>query len=855
MDILTQLKYWNDTDVELPNKPVYRFFEEQAELQPDSVALIWSNGQLTYRQLNAKANRLANYLKRLGIKTEDTVALLMEQSEHVIVAILAVMKVGGVSVPIASDYPLERINFMLRDSGCKLILSHTQLRDYLNQFFIPIEYVNIEEHWLNFESANLTEAVTLENRAIIFYTSGSTGKPKGVQVLHKGILRLVYQQPSLKLNKQDVMAQIANIGFDAATWEIWNPLVAGARLAIIPKALALFPLKLIEEFEKFNVSATFLTVSYFNLIAQECPHKLKNIKYVFFGGEKADISAVRKVIKHGKPLHLINGYGPTEATTFAIGYEVLDEMPNLTSVPIGRPIANTSIYIVDEQLNNVPIGQEGEILIGGAGVALGYLNRPDLNAERFIPNHFTGEGMLYRTGDIGKFFSDGIIEYIGRADLQVKIRGFRIELSEIEYYLKEINQVKDVAVIARETHNGKELIAFWVPANNIEKPDLRKELSKHLPNYMIPKDFIELDALPLNQNGKVNRIALAQLKIEYQSKDIVIPETENEQKMLLIWQKVLQKKEISVIDDFMQVGGNSLLGINCLLEVERQFQVSLPISILAIHGNIRALTKFIESGQTYGESLLVPLQKTGNLHPLIIFGGGGANLLYLKPFSEEFNSERPVYGLRLADKDGREIMGSVLEYAELFAEAIKNAFPNGPYHLVGHSMGGLVALEVARILNAENKQSSTLMLLDTSPPGGKMFDNFRVMLGIHRRNFVKRRNLKYRLRYVLDVVLLYIRESTVFNGLLSRYKAAEENILLENIILSEKYNPEPYLGDVFLFQAGKHAKQKLLKIEKWQNYIIGHLETITIPGNHMSILNKPNTQVLAAEIKKLLSAL
>jgi amino acid adenylation domain-containing protein/non-ribosomal peptide synthase protein (TIGR01720 family) len=581
------LHTWNATQRNYPRMQcVHELFEEQARRTPEVVAVEYGAESMTYSDLNRRANQVACCLRDLGVKPGDLVGIFMERSLEMIVSMLAILKAGGAYVPLDPTYPVERLSFMLEDTRTPVILTQREILSQLPEHTASI--LCLDTSWSTVAHAseiNLPRVVNPSFPAYVIYTSGSTGKPKGVMVPHMAINRLVCNADYVPLRSDDRIAQISNCAFDAATFEIWGALLNGARLIGIAKDVVLSPQELAVQLRAQRISALFLTTALFNQVAREVPTAFNTQRHVLFGGEAVDPRWVHEVLYKGAPERLLHVYGPTECTTFATWHLVEFLAEDANTVPIGQPITNTQTYVLDAHLRPVPVGIRGELYLGGDGLALGYFHSPDLTAEKFIPNPFStrpGE-RLYRTGDLVRYRPNGSVEFIGRVDQQVKIRGFRIEPSEIEIALSQHPEVRDCLVIARDEMSGeKRLIAYVVP---IDQPPsvgaLRRFLQEKLPPYMLPANFVMLDELPLNPNGKINRQALPspdavrpELEIAFSA-----PQTPAERILAEIWSQVLGLDQVGIHDNFFALGGDSILSIQI---VTRAKQAGLQLKPLHV---------------------------------------------------------------------------------------------------------------------------------------------------------------------------------------------------------------------------------------------------------------------------------
>ncbi|HGY55116.1 MAG TPA: amino acid adenylation domain-containing protein [Caldithrix abyssi] len=564
----TILYDWNETSRPYPaTKSIQELFEKQASLRPERIAIAYDDTRITYQQLNEQANRLAHFLMKQGIEKGVPVSIFMDRSIEMITAILAIIKCGGIYVPIDTTYPKERVAFILEDTGTPVLLTQSAFKNDLpaegEQQILALD--EKEQDILNEAASNPAVRTCADDAAYIIYTSGSTGRPKGVTVPHKAISRLVLNTDYIKITEDDKIAQVSNAAFDAATYEIWGALLNGAQLLGISKGTMLSSKDFIEKIRTLKITQMFLTTAFFNQLAYTQADAFGTLDTLMFGGERVDVNAVHEIITRQPPKRLLHVYGPTENTTFSTWFMIKNIAKDALTVPIGKPIANSTCYVVDKNIEPVPVGVPGELLVGGDGLSLGYHNRPQLSAEKFIPNPFISDtgSRLYRTGDLVRYLPDGNIEFIGRIDQQVKIRGFRIELGEIEALLRDHPDLKDVVVLAREDSPGERRLVGYIVPKSEEPPkfsELRSFLLEKLPDYMVPNIFIPLEALPLTPNGKVDRRALPapdQSRPELE-RDYVPPRNKLEQFLAEIWQEVLGIEKVGIHDNFFELGGNSL---------------------------------------------------------------------------------------------------------------------------------------------------------------------------------------------------------------------------------------------------------------------------------------------------------
>jgi amino acid adenylation domain-containing protein/non-ribosomal peptide synthase protein (TIGR01720 family) len=590
-----QVAAWNATERPYPSgERIHTLFEAWAARTPDAAALVFGDVSVTYGELDAQANRLANHLRRHGVGPEVRVALCLERGPELVAAVLGILKAGGAYVPLDPEYPAERLSFMLEDSAAPVVVTREGLRGILP----PLDGLQVVT--LDGAAAEIAEAdaaprtdATSGGLAYVIYTSGSTGTPKGVAVEHRAVVRLVRGTDFAQLAADDRVAQASSPSFDAATFEIWGALLNGAALVGIPRDVALTPADLARTIAAQRITTVFLTTALFNQVARELPAAFAPLRHLLFGGEAVDPDAVRRVLAAGGPERLLHVYGPTENTTFSSWHVVTEVPAGAATVPIGRAVANSSILVFDSSLRPVPVGIFGELYVGGDGLARGYLGRPALTAEKFLPDPSVPGARMYRTGDLGRWLQDGTVDLRGRIDGQVKIRGFRVEPGEPEALLRGQDGVRDCAVVVREDQPGnKRLVAYVV--GDADPDGLRARLRDSLPDYLMPTAFVTVDALPLTPNGKLDARALP--VPEYASAErYVAPRTPAEEVLAGIWTEVMGVEAIGVHQGFFELGGHSLLAMRVVSRVREAFGVELPLASLFRHTTIAELAPELEA--------------------------------------------------------------------------------------------------------------------------------------------------------------------------------------------------------------------------------------------------------------------
>jgi amino acid adenylation domain-containing protein len=705
--------------------PIHRVFEAWAEHTPAAVALVFGAQQVTYGELNRRANRLAHHLVGLGAGPGVLVGVGIDRSVDRVVAMLAILKAGAAYVPLDASYPAERLAYMIADTRLPVLLaSRARAPIFAEHGARVVILESAAEQIERCAGGDLAREGGGDDLAYVMYTSGSTGRPKGVMVVHRGVVRLVTRTRYVDFGPDHVFWHAAPSSFDASTFEIWGALLNGGRLAIAPpQALTLEELG--REIRLHRVTTLWLTAGLFNAMVDERLGDLAGVRRLLAGGEALSVPHVRRFLDEARSCELINGYGPTESTTFACCHTIEPLDPRATSVPIGRPITNTYVHLLDPEMRPVPPGALGELYIGGAGLARGYLNLPELTAERFVCDPFapdTPGARLYKTGDLARRLPDGALEFVGRADDQVKIHGFRIELGEIAATLAGVPGVRESVVTTREDVPGsKRLIAYVVPEGGASFSDaaVRGHLAGKLPDYMLPA-VVLLERLPRTPNGKVDRRALPAPE-QSRHQPARAPQTPAEIKLTAIWENVLGLRSVSASDDFFELSGDSMLAIRIFAQIEQGFGVKLPLAALFRAPTIGQLARILErQGPEAQWSSITAIQPRGTRPPVFwghgLGGGGGGGLLRYRKIAERLGSDQPSFGIEAP----RVPFSDLVPMAAHYVQIMRTVQPEGPYHLAGFSFGGNVVFEMARQLREMGQEVGLLALIETELPHPSM---------------------------------------------------------------------------------------------------------------------------------------
>jgi amino acid adenylation domain-containing protein len=885
---------WNPPCSAYPrNKCVHELFEEQAEMTPHTPAVIYQDRQLTYSELNQRANQLGHYLRGMGVGPETRVGLCLERSPEMIMAMLAILKTGGVYVPLDPEYPAERLQFMLWDASVDFVLTLESLKKRLQGYSGSVVLLDrslaaIEEH----SAGNPRLFGSPENLAYIIYTSGSTGQPKGIGIPHRAINRLICNTDYVSLVPGDRIAQASNSSFDAMTFEVWGALLLGGCVAGINKDTALSSVDLAKAIREQGINVMFCTTALFNQISREAPETFTPLRCLLFGGEAADPYCVRKVLGAKPPERLTHVYGPTETTTFATWHLVQHLPENAAAVSIGRSIRNTQVYVLNKEMNPVPVGVTGELYIGGDGLARGYINRPGLTAEKFVPNPFSKAGgtRLYRTGDLVRWQDEGRLDFLGRIDQQVKIRGFRVELGEIETAIQGHGAVREAVVLARQDEFGNKRLAAYVVSENgtdLTLDELRGYLRERLPEYMLPSACSILRQFPLTPNGKLDRKALSALGSarHNSSQPYVPPDTTTEKMIAQIWSEIFKIQSVGAMDDFFALGGHSLLAMTAISRLQEKLRYRIPIAALYEASTVRALAAHVDGHSKAAVwSPVVGLHLAGTKRPFFCVHNLAGSVFCYRDLANGLDNETPFYGFQARGLDGEHLpLNRIEDMASYYIAAMKVIQPEGPYLLGGHSLGSVIAFEMAQQLESAGEFVQLLVVMDGRAPQSP--DEAQPEYGTEGHDgFAGRMQNAIRLieRFLkIDLPLEYNSfsqwsEERVFEHVLERLRAvdffpADNPALLQGFLrlatanarAASQYRISNYRKvPIAVFEAASPSLEDYpggvpawgALAAGWSRYSSIPLRVFPVSGDHVSMLTQPHVQSLMEHLRVCLDA-
>lgn len=863
-DILADYNALNNTELIYPIVTLTELLRKQAEITPNNIALEFQDSKITYDELLKKVNQLAHYLEAQGVQSGDFIAVAMPRCSELIISLLAIMQCGAAYLPLDPQYPKDRLEFMLKDSDAKALFTSKLVAESLSSQSDTLFIEDAMAALSQYPITRLQTKVNPDDFAYLLYTSGSTGNPKGVTITHKNLVNFLCSmalEPSI--NENDRALSITTISFDIAGSELYLPLIKGATLILADQETARDGRLLLDLIERENISFLQATPTTWRMLLDSgwsTPLPLKAL----CGGEAMPMDLAKELMN--KCDTLWNVYGPTETTIYSSLKQIKKED---TIITIGKPIANTQIYLLDEQGQLVAPGNIGEIAIGGDGVANGYWNRPELTAEKFIKNIFsaTKDAILYRTGDLGKLLPTNEIECLGRLDQQVKIRGHRIEPGEVEQALLLLDGVKQAVVLATDDF----LIAHIVPDSSIESAEKnislwRETLASKLPSHLVPYDFNVLEKMPTTLNDKIDRKALLEYK-KNKKFEYTEPRTEEEKIVAAIWKEVLNLEKIDIFSTFFEMGGHSIKAVKVMVEMEKHTGKRFPLTILFEYSTIEKFAKLLNNDSKIHSDCLVPIKPNGNKVPLFMIHGGGLDVLSYVNLSKHFDDDQPFYGIQGTGPKGYgDWYESIEDMAAQYIEAIVKVNPNGPYALAGFCVGGVVVFEMTRQLKEQGKEVSMTLLLDSYVDSSYFFKTDKQKKLVKSYN-----NTRRRLTFLIEMLTSWKAFKMRLNAKKEylRNKHFDQNntmseqdaLALEQFteafgmihgILS-RYHLKPQNIKVDLFRSKDHPEYGLAPTHLgWNKAALKGVQIHNIPGDNFDIRESPFDKTLARMFQEIL---
>jgi amino acid adenylation domain-containing protein len=861
------------TNPRFRSMPLHVLISEKALQFRDKSAFHLKGQSITYRQLNERSNRLARFLIDQGVRKGDRVGVAMERSLNMPVALLAILKTGAAYVPFDPEFPKKRIEFMLEDSGAARLLTSGKY----SHFFVEKEKEIVLEEALavlgDYEASDPGIKVEASDLVYILYTSGSTGRPKGVMVEHHSLTNLLYSMQVMPgIQESDKVLALTTIGFDIAAVELFLPLITGAETVIVSREVGRDGPALLELVRSERITFMQSTPATWKMMLSAGWDSMLEMKAICTGEEMPRQLAE---ILNGRCLSYYNMYGPTETTVYSTGTQIY---PGEERITIGRPILHTQVYIMDNELGELPDGEVGEICIGGDGVSRGYLNLDALTAEKFVDDPFAAEpgAKMFRTGDLGRKLAQGNIQFLGREDHQIKVRGQRIELGEIEYNLVNLDGIAEAVVMLREDRpDDQQLIAYIVAEDPVlskaQVAEWKQALKRELPAYMVPPALVLVDEMPLTSSGKVDRKALAASphKTWIDSKGNP-PRTDMEKLVAGVWRQVLGLKEVDLDDDFFELGGHSLIAVEMMVELEEKTGKKLPMAALFEAPTVEKLSILLGAQGRRAPRSLVPIKPSGSKPPLYIVHGIGLTVMVFHSLARNLDPDQPVYGIQARGLDGEEEpLDNMEDIAAQYVSEIMGHNPDGPYYLVGYSLGGLIVFEMVKQLRAKGKEIKLLALFDTYAGDTHPSDPWMTQ-------FVKKiKRQPYKVGFILGTIFQEPGKAFRYQGLVAKVRTRQLLAALR-LVKKDETTEDNGAFPSRIAAALKHARDRydltvneddvieLFRVRDriyfindpiylgWKPYAKKGIRIVETAGDHKTFLQPPHDKELARQLQRLL---
>ncbi|MFB9844545.1 non-ribosomal peptide synthetase [Mucilaginibacter ginsenosidivorans] len=868
-----QVKF-NDTLTYYPaEKTLVDIFEEQVAKTPEGIALRQHDKTLTYSELNKKANQLAHFLIGHGVQRTDNIGIIATRGFDMIIGMFGIMKAGGAYVPIDPEYPIDRQEYILQNSAAIKVIADG---DYPLQDLVPPEqFIRINTlDFSGYSAENPGLEIDSKQLGYTIYTSGSTGRPKGVMIEHHSAVNLcLWVNKEYSISSEDKLLFITSMCFDLSVYDIFGILAAGGSVVIVEQQELMDVPKLKDMMLNYGITfwdSVPTTMDYLvrELESRDQDYIQETLRVVFMSGDWIPVNLPDRIKKYFPKTKVISLGGATEGTVWSNFFPVNEVGKDWNSIPYGRPLANNFFYILNDQLQPQPVGIPGELYIGGVGVARGYANDEAKTNYSFVKDPFNNKagGRMYRTGDLGRMLPSLNMEFIGRKDNQVKIRGYRIELGEIESVLGQCDVVRQAVVLAKDDKDKKKrLVSYVVGKGDYSRDKVIDFLKAKLPDYMVPTLWMELDELPLTSNNKIDRKSLPDFDAEEQQKDnYVAPRTETEQAVAEIWKAVLKLQRVGIDDNFFDIGGHSLLAVQIMTRIEKKLGKKHAIAVLFQYPTVAQLSAFIEKEDTRNIKwrTIVPIKATGSKMPLYIVHGAGLNVLNFHDLASHVDAEQPVFGVQGIGLDGEDAsFNNIEDIASFYTDELLKHNPAGPYAIAGYSIGGFLAVEMARKLQAMGKEVKELIIFDTDADNARETEPWYVITPKIVKRYLPRflggkkslrKQLAYKFRSNKEVLTNKV-------GLQEKPESAEYYALLDSIkqryfAAFKDYKLTPLNIDIQLFKAdfNDHYNDDEIYLG-WKKYTTKEVKRYLVPGNHLTMMVPPNVSSLAEGLQEVLN--
>jgi amino acid adenylation domain-containing protein len=866
-----QVFAWNDTERAFPDTlRIHDLFEQKVEEGPEAVALVFEGETRSFGDVEAAANRIANVLLARGIKPGSKVGILLDRGFDLVLTMLAVVKAGAVYVPLDTTYPTERVNFMIADAACALLLTSSERASGFDPGFV----LAVDTQEVATSSSERPQCLaTASDLCYVIYTSGSTGQPKGVALSHRAVVNtLDWVNRTFQMTPTDRLLFVNSPSFDLSVYDVFGVLGAGASIDIASSALLADPVKVAQKLCVQGITVWDSAPAALTRLVPFLPELApkSSLRLVMLSGDWIPVTLPPLLKRIFPDVSVESLGGATEAAIWSNHYAIRDLDPSWVSIPYGRPIQNARYYVLDRRLRPVPVGIAGDLYIAGACLAEGYLNRPELNADRFLADPFRAGARMYKTGDLARYFPDGVMEFLGRADFQAKIRGFRVELGEVEFAIMKLPGVREVVCHTYVDASGaKSLAAYVVLAHGVrlDEKAIKEALGRALPEFMVPSQVLILSVLPLTPNGKVDRQALPNPTGRVAVSKVVAARTELEEQLVAIWEELLERKPIGVTDNFFALGGHSLLAVLLVTTLKRRLGINVPLSRVLEQPSIAAFASSIANQNLPGRPSrnLLALHAGGSKPSLVLVGGVGGYTFTYRNFPKLLGEDQPVFTfMSLGAEDTSEpVEHSIEQIAEVYEKELSEAAPTGPLVIGGFSFGALPAFELARRLIEHGREVPLIVSFDGFAPGYPSILPLRKRIAAHVREFIGRDSagrsayLRDRARSVQKRICALLGRQEAFAPVTpfadANMSGRMKKLWVHQNRAGQRYSTGARLPcDLLLVRAAVPYQWLATKMDDpnhgWSRYVSGEISAVTIPGQHTDLFALESEALIAQAV-------